>query len=214
MNRDARRTRLLLALLVALSLTLVTLDYRAEADRLRRENDDLRAQLRSTGADQVRAAELDKLLGTAGRGQYRVVPARVVALGGTAEFEWTATIDVGSRDGVAPDMTVLNGDGLVGRVKTVGPVTAVVLLVVDPTSTVGARLEGSLQLGTVTGHGAGPMSLQLFDPSVKVAPGDRLVTFGSAGSRPFVPGLPSPPQGHIPNCASSQIFAHSPLSRR
>src|SRR5664280_1959390 len=28
-NRDARRTRLLLALLVALSLTLVTLDYRA-----------------------------------------------------------------------------------------------------------------------------------------------------------------------------------------
>lgn len=236
MNRDARRTRLLLALLVALSLTLVTLDYRAgggglvgklrsaaaavlgppqravaavvhpvgtvigsiphlagyraEADRLRRENDDLRAQLRSTGADQVRAAELDKLLGTAGRGQYRVVPARVVALGGTAEFEWTATIDVGSRDGVAPDMTVLNGDGLVGRVKTVGPVTAVVLLVVDPTSTVGARLEGSLQLGTVTGHGAGPMSLQLFDPSVKVAPGDRLVTFGSAGSRPFVPGLP------------------------
>ena len=39
-------------------------------------------------------------------------------------------------------MTVLNGDGLVGRVKTVGPSTATVLLAVDPESSVGVRLEG------------------------------------------------------------------------
>ncbi|WP_443076918.1 rod shape-determining protein MreC, partial [Streptomyces sp. SP18CS02] len=31
------------------------------------------------------------------------------------------TIDAGSDDGIKRDMTVLNGDGLVGRVTTVGP---------------------------------------------------------------------------------------------
>ena len=36
---------------------------------------------------------------------------------------------------------MLNGDGLVGRVKTVGPSTATVLLAVDPESSVGVRLE-------------------------------------------------------------------------
>ena len=41
-------------------------------------------------------------------------------------------------------MTVLNGDGLVGRVVRVGQRTAaVVQLLIDATSTVGARLEGS-----------------------------------------------------------------------
>ena len=44
-------------------------------------------------------------------------------------------------------MTVLNGDGLVGRVTTVGPSTATVLLAIDPDSTVGTRLEESMELG-------------------------------------------------------------------
>ncbi len=38
-------------------------------------------------------------------------------------------------------MTVLNGDGLVGRVTTVGPNTATVLLANDPDFTVGTRME-------------------------------------------------------------------------
>ena len=53
-----------------------------------------------------------------------------------------------------PDMTVLNGDGLVGRVKTVGPSTSTVLLAVDPESSVGVRLEGTMEVGFTTGQGA------------------------------------------------------------
>ena len=52
-------------------------------------------------------------------------------------------------------MTVLNGDGLVGRVKTVGPTTSTVLLAVDPESSVGVRLEGSMEVGFTTGQGVG-----------------------------------------------------------
>ena len=50
-------------------------------------------------------------------------------------------------------MTVLNGDGLVGRVTTVGPNTSTVLLASDPDFTVGTRMEKSDELGFATGQG-------------------------------------------------------------
>ena len=90
-------------------------------------------------------------------------------------------------------MTVLNGDGLVGRVKTAGPSTATVLLAVDPDSSVGVRLEGSMEVGFTTGQGIdddGALDLRLLDGQSTVAPGDRLVTFGSQGDTPYVPGVP------------------------
>jgi rod shape-determining protein MreC len=236
MNRDSARTRVVLALLLLTSFTLVTLDFRGgddgplsglrgvaaavfgpietataavvrpvsgffgdvrgfgdadtELDRLRKENAKLRADLRTSDLARARAAELDKLLGLAGRGQYKVLPARVVAVGAEQGFEWTATIDAGSGDGIRPDMTVVNGDGLVGRVKRVGPATSTVLLAADPTSSVGARLERSLQIGVVSGRGRQQLTLELLDPQTRVRKGDRLVTFGSQGSAPFVPGVP------------------------
>lgn len=238
MNRDTRRTRLLLALLLVTSISLVTLDYRSDGDRspldglrsvaaavfgpveqvaaaiaapvgdavesvsglgagrdeaarLRRENQELTRRLRTSELDRNRAAELDALLRLAGAGQYRVVPARVIAVGAAQTFSWTVTIDAGTRDGLRPDLTVLNGDGLVGRVKTVGPTTATVLLVIDPASSVGVRLEGSMEVGFTTGQGLGDaVDLQLLDGQSTVVRGDRLVTFGSQGDLPYVPGVP------------------------
>lgn len=52
-------------------------------------------------------------------------------------------------------MTVLNGEGLVGRVTTVGPNTATVLLANDPDFTVGTRLEKTDELGFAKGQGPG-----------------------------------------------------------
>ncbi len=122
-----------------------------------------------------------------------MVPARVIAIGSAQTFSWTVTLDAGSRDGIHPDMTVLNGDGLVGRVKTVGPSTSTVLLAVDPESSVGVRLEGSMEVGFTTGQGirdGGNLDLRLLDGQSSVARGDRLVTFGSQGDTPYVPGVP------------------------
>ncbi len=239
MNRDTRRTRVLLALLLVTSISLITIDYRGagddtspldrlrslaagvfgpveqvaaaiagpvsdavdgfsrfgdgegEAERLRQRNQELTRRLRTSELDRNRAAELDALLHLAGAGRYRVVPAQVIAVGSAQTFSWTVTIDAGTRDGVRPDMTVLNGDGLVGRVKTAGPSTATVLLAVDPDSSVGARLEGSMEVGFTTGQGIDTgLDLRLLDGQSSVAAGDRLVTFGSQGSTPYVPGVP------------------------
>lgn len=236
MNRDTRRTRLLLAFLLLVAFTLITIDMRQgdespltslrsfgarvfgpveraagavvggisegfdrlgrldddadEMERLRRENEELRGRLRTSELDHARAEEMERLLGAAGRGQYKTLPAQVIAVGNAQGFSWTVTLDVGSGDGVKPDMTVLSGEGLVGRVTTVGPATATVLLASDPMSSVGARLEGSMEIGIVTGRGNELLELELLDPQAPMNPGDRLVTFGSRGNHPFVPGVP------------------------
>ena len=87
-------------------------------------------------------------------------------------------------------MTVLNGDGLVGRVTTVGANTATVLLANDPDFTVGTRMEKTNEIGFATGQGGRSLRVQLLNGKAAVKKGDRLVTFGSSEDKPFVPGVP------------------------
>ncbi|MER7912016.1 rod shape-determining protein MreC [Streptomyces sp. NPDC096068] len=157
---------------------------------LEKENAELKAKLGSDDRNRNRLNELDTLLKTAGAGQYGIKGAQVVAIGAAQGFSWTVTIDVGARDGIRRDMTVLNGAGLVGRVTTVGPSTSTVLLANDPDFTVGTRMEKSDELGFATGQGNSPLRVQLLNGKAKVKPGDRLVTFGSRADKPFVPGVP------------------------
>ncbi|MFC8586826.1 rod shape-determining protein MreC [Streptomyces sp. NPDC057217] len=157
---------------------------------LEKENAELKAKLGSDDRNRNRLNELDTLLKTAGAGQYGIKGAQVVAIGAAQGFSWTVTIDVGARDGIRRDMTVLNGAGLVGRVTTVGPSTSTVLLANDPDFTVGTRMEKSDELGFATGQGNSPLRVQLLNGKAEVKPGDRLVTFGSRADKPFVPGVP------------------------
>ncbi|MEV6318304.1 rod shape-determining protein MreC [Streptomyces sp. NPDC051776] len=157
---------------------------------LERENAALKAKLGSDDRTRGRAAELDKMLKTAGAGRYGIKGAEVIAIGAAQGFSWTVTIDAGSDDGIERDMTVLNGDGLVGRVTTVSVSTATVLLANDPDFTVGTRMEKSAELGFATGQGDRPLRVQLLNGKAKVKKGDRMVTFGSRADRPFVPGVP------------------------
>ncbi|WP_157245327.1 rod shape-determining protein MreC [Nonomuraea typhae] len=122
----------------------------------------------------------------------RFVAAQVIAYGGQQGLSGTVTIDTGTAAGVRPDLTVVNGDGLVGRVVAAGPDTATVLLATDATSVIGARLAGAGEVGTVTGGGkpGGLLELSLLDSAAGVAPGQRVVTFGSRRMVPFAPGVP------------------------
>ncbi|MEW2545251.1 rod shape-determining protein MreC [Streptomyces sp. NPDC047002] len=157
---------------------------------LEQQNAQLKRELGSDDQNRAKAKELDKILRVAGAGQYGVKGAQVVGIGAAQGFSWTVTLDIGSRDGIKRDMTVLNGDGLVGRVTTVGPTTSTVLLANDPDFTVGTRLERTGELGFATGQGDRPISVQLLNAKAKVKAGDRMVTFGSSKDKPFVPGVP------------------------
>ncbi|MEU9349873.1 rod shape-determining protein MreC [Streptomyces griseoloalbus] len=157
---------------------------------LERENAALKAELGSDDRGRSRLEQLDKLLKISGRGQYGIKGAQVIAIGAAQGFSWTITIDVGANDGIKRDMTVLNGDGLVGRVTTVGPNTATVLLASDPDFTVGTRMEAGDELGFASGQGDRPLRVELLNSKAEIKKGDRLVTFGSQADKPFVPGVP------------------------
>jgi len=167
---------------------------REDLEQLEAENASLRGQLATTVVDRNRAAELDGLLESSSRTGYALVPSRVIAMGPAQAFSRTVTIDAGTSSGVYPDLTVLNNDGLVGRVIRADRGTATVLLIVDAESVVGGRLGSSMEVGFLRGRGKagneGRLDLDLVDNAVTPGQGDILVTWGSKNDAPYVSGVP------------------------
>lgn len=144
-----------------------------------------------TGAqDRSRAAQLDALEKITALGGLTTVPAQLIALAPAQDGSWTATLDAGSRDGVAVDQTVLTGGGLVGHIASVAPETCTVLLAVDPDSVIGVRLAGSGPIGTAVGQDPHTLRVQFFDPQLTIAVGSPVLTLGTADAATSVPGVP------------------------
>jgi rod shape-determining protein MreC len=165
----------------------------SQVQALRKEVVQLRAQLSDAQLSRADYRQLQQLLALAGKGGYRVKAATVIATG--QGYQQTVTLNAGSRDGVQPRETVLNGQGLVGEVVSVTPGTCTVLLATDSSSTVGVQLAPSGQIGWVTGpgktsSGTGQLSLQVLDATAVLTRGEQVVTSASVRDRPYVPGVP------------------------
>lgn len=165
-----------------------------EIDRLEAENSQLRSSNATAGLDRNRLLEYDKLSKAAYATGYDLVPAHVIAQGQAQSFSNTVTIDAGTSSGVHADMTVVTGDGLVGRVVRATRTTATVLLILDVDSVVGGRLGSSLELGFLQGRGelgdGATLELNLTDASIVANEDDTVVSFGSEGGSPYVAGIP------------------------
>ncbi|HUX88791.1 MAG TPA: rod shape-determining protein MreC, partial [Chloroflexota bacterium] len=90
----------------------------------------------------------------------------------------------GSRNNVAPGMTVVTPVGLVGQVVTVTPTTAKVLLITDVSSSVDSLIQANEAKGVVEGSRGGQLTLTYIPQGVKVQTGDRIVTSGLGGVYP------------------------------
>lgn len=163
----------------------------------KKQIDELNKQIESLKTNQIldedtlgQLSQLKNVLDLAGRGGYKVVAARVINRGSTATFRETITIDAGTESGIAKNMTVISESGLVGVVKSVTSNSSIVLLMSDPTFKVGVRIAGTQSIGVVSGQGGSSYLLQLLDATGEIKVGDALVARGSAGDRPFVPGVP------------------------
>ncbi len=166
-------------------------DQANQIDTLTAENQALRTELNVLKNDKARAAALDGLLRVASVGQYRFVPAEVIAIGPAQDFSWTVTVDAGRNDGIEQDMSVINGAGLVGRVLKTTANTATVVLIVDQGSAVGGRVAGTEEIGIAAGTGSqDSLEFELLDPLADIRVGDAIVSFGSKNGRPYAPGLP------------------------
>jgi rod shape-determining protein MreC len=161
---------------------------RREIAQLKQRNAELQRRLAASAADAATARQLQALQLQADTADWRLMPARVIATGPGAGFQWSVTVDVGSREHVLAGQTVTDGLGLVGRVVAVHSTTSVVLLAADPTSGVGVRDVRSGALLLATGAGSGPLSASALEDRVDVRIGDRLVT-GPAGKTTYAAGV-------------------------
>lgn len=162
--------------------------YQSDNKKLKQENERLKGVIASQAGLQCRYDQIQALEGFTDFTGYPVVPAHVVSIGTSSEFEWTATLDVGSLDGVAPNMTVVTGYGLVGRTLRVSRSTTVVLLVNDPKMQVGGTLVGLDTFGIATGKGSGPMDFTFSGRlNQSVRRGTVVLTLGTDTYAPGVP---------------------------
>ncbi|MDQ3165881.1 MAG: rod shape-determining protein MreC [Actinomycetota bacterium] len=186
-------------------------DFVTTVSRLRDQNADLEARntelealLHTSDLDRNRLAELERTRVVASGAGLDVVTAQVVGVGPAQSFSLTVTIDAGTADGIGPDMTVLNGDGLVGRVVRADRTSATVLLLGDAESVVGGRVGSSMELGFLAGDGdlsgSGRLHLTTIDSTVQPAIGDTVVTWGSKDGKPYVAGVPV---GHVESLQTS-----------
>ncbi|HKE97381.1 MAG TPA: rod shape-determining protein MreC [Actinomycetes bacterium] len=172
-----------------------TLGGIAETGSLRRRNRQLQAEVeRLRAAERTNAdllgenQQLRGALAMARRCGCRTVGAQVVARSGST-FQWSVTIDAGTRQGITRDMAVINGDGLVGRVVRVGADYADVRLVSDPSSGIAAALAGSRSPGLLRGRGERDLDMELLHPDAPVRTGEPVITQGYPQGV-FPPGLP------------------------
>jgi rod shape-determining protein MreC len=165
-------------------------DVRKENERLRAELDTVKGQQAQQQDAQKQLqviSDLDKI------SQWTTlngVDARIVA-GPLTNFEHTLEIDKGSNDGIAVDMPVVTGAGLVGRISEVEKSRSVVKLMTDPDVVVGVRLLSSQETGLMHGTGDGqPLVIdEGIGPKVPVPP-NELVTTSGEDRAAYPPNVP------------------------
>lgn len=176
---------------------------RNQIEKLKADNEALRQALLNRKVADAELAQFKSILDLAGRGEFKVVGAKVISQGSSTSFTQTITIDAGTKSGVRANMTVISGFGLVGVVKIAYANSAVVQLASDPAFRVGARIAGSQQIGILSGQGTRKGVLQLLDNTTEVKVGDAILARGSNNGRPFVPGVPIGEVTSVDNSASA-----------
>ncbi len=111
---------------------------------------------------------------------YEKIGARIIAKDAGNWFH-TFVIDKGEEDGIAVDMNVIAGSGLVGRVVDVGPNWSKITSIIADNSNVSGKVLATSDHLIVSGdlelYGDGVIRFQqLVDSADKVAEGDKIVT--------------------------------------
>ena len=142
-------------------------------------------ELREINSDYQRLADLLKYTTSATNQEF--VTANVIAVDESGVLR-TIAVDRGTRDGIASGMPVVTGQGLVGRVIQVSANAARIMLVIEPSSNVSARLQTTRVEGSVRGTHAGSLEMDMLPLDSQVTNGDLAITSGLGGN--FPPDIP------------------------
>lgn len=161
---------------------------RRENEVLRGENEQLRVQTLQAGETREENMRLRRLLVLRDRLPLATVAGEVI---GREAGGWvrSLTVNRGRGDGIAQQTPVIMPEGLVGRVVQVHRSAAVIQLLNDPASTVGAVVQRTRTAGLVEGDAGGAVRFKFMArDGASVTPGDLVVTSGLGTL--FPKGLP------------------------
>jgi len=92
----------------------------------------------------------------------KLIPARIID-NSVRKRDNMLVIDVGSNDGVAPEMGVVSGTGVVGIVSAVTPHHALVMSILNSHSSISCRLRGTEYFGYLKWKGGSPLRASMDD---------------------------------------------------
>ncbi len=157
---------------------------------LEKERDEARLQLMQAAEVRQENSRLRQLLRLPELLPWRTRLAKVVSRD-PANWWRTIKIDLGSRDGVRTNATVLVPQGLVGRVAEVGFATSQVVLLGNPDCRVSVVVldSGGRELGMIAPSSSSPLDdtlveLNYLARNSKLAAGMKVVTSGQGGIFP------------------------------
>ncbi len=160
---------------------------RRDYEVLQEEDQRLRARLMQLEEARAENVRLKRMLGYAESNPGPEVPARVVGVNPVSTLI-SLRIDRGESDGVRRGMPVVTPDGVVGRIHRATGGYADVVLITDPNSKLGVKVQRSRARATATG-GGGSHQLRLENAlrTEDLRDGDLILTSGTDGVYP--PGL-------------------------
>jgi rod shape-determining protein MreC len=160
---------------------------------VRAENRSLKEQIERMRLEQVRmsqdadqARRLQSLLAFKEQFISKTTAAQVIG-GSGSEQSRLIYIDKGYNDGIRPDMAVITGDGVVGKVLHADAANrhvAQVLLIDDQSSGVGAILDKARLQGILRGTPSGEVVLEKVMSDETVPAGEQVLTSGGDGIFP------------------------------
>ena len=159
---------------------------RQQYDRLRLIESQFRA-LENENAQLRHALDFTKAT------HFEVVAARVIRRNPTTWWQ-TVEIDAGSKRGIGTQLAVLSNEGLVGMIDRIdnGGERSSVLLLTDEKCQVSARVEGSPEVGILSGQRGGfdgdpLLRLKFLSAAAALRPGQKVLSTGRGGT--FQPNI-------------------------
>lgn len=157
-------------------------DVLKENEALQKENEELKQQNLELALTQEELIQLEELSGAfdftpfAGVGQ--AVAGQIISIDNSNLFQ-TFTIDAGSDKGIKVNNIVVDGNGLVGRIREVGKTWSKVVSILDENNNISFKVlrQDEIQ-GVLSGNGTGKLEGYLLNSESKIVEGDVLVTSG------------------------------------
>ena len=190
-----------------------TLRAKTERDQLRKEVNQLTAQVATLKTEQAQNAQLTKEVGldqTIGIRNYHPVGANVIGRDPSLWYQ-QVEVDAGSDEGVVENDPVLSEGALVGDVTTVDASVSFVTLITDHDFAVGAQvLDQNTDDGILAPSVGNPNQLLLQDlpGNAQIIKGDQVVTSGFKSPSGTLQSLypPGLPIGTVSVVNPTQLF--------